>query len=170
MKSFKEIRQTVNEEYYSGPTTYTGSDSTNVGDIAGTNLASFANGSRKVYADKSNMSEILGGLNTEMAGTKLDPVAALTRGRSALNLTGLNFEIDAAAIRNAATSGEVYEKPLMYMDRVIGEEPPASDIVASGEIGAEGDVKQEQELPSGKLSFMFMPSGSGYRITATFMM
>ena len=55
------------------------------------------------------------------------------------------------------------------MDRVIGEEPPSYDIVASGEIGAEGDVKREQELPSGKLTFMFRPSGSGYRITATLM-
>ena len=169
MKSFKQIRETVNEEYYSGPTSYAGSDSTNVGDIAGTNLGTFANGSRKVYADRDNMSEILGGLNAEMAGTKLDPVAALTRGRSALNMTGLNFEIDPAAIRNAATNGEVYETPLMFMDRVIGEEPPSYDIVATGEIGNEDDVQHEKELPSGKLSFMFMPSGSGYRITATIM-
>ena len=86
-----------------------------------------------------------------------------------MNLTGLNFDIDAAAIRNAAVNGEVYETPLMFMDRVIGEEPPSYDIVASGEIGAEGDVKREQELPSGKLTFMFRPSGSGYRITATLM-
>ena len=43
MKSFKQIRETVNEEYYSGPTSYAGSDSTNVGDIAGTNLGAFAN-------------------------------------------------------------------------------------------------------------------------------
>ena len=65
-----------------------------------------------------------------MAGTKLDPVAASTGG-SALNITGLNFEIDPVAIRNAATNGEMYETPLMYMDRVIGEEPPSYDIVIS---------------------------------------
>ena len=169
MKSFKQIRETVNEEYYSGPTSYAGSDSTNVGDIAGTNLGTFANGSRKVYADRDNMSEILGGLNAEMAGTKLDPVAALTRGRASLNITGLNFDIDPAAIRNAAQNGEMYQTPLMFMDRVIGEEPPSSDIVANGEVGIEGDVKHEQELPASKLSFSFMPSGSGYRITATLM-
>jgi hypothetical protein len=84
-------------------------------------------------------------------------------------MTGLNFEIDPVAIRNAATNGEMYETPLMYMDRVIGEEPPSYDIVATGEIGNEDDVQHEKELPSGKLSFMFMPSGSGYRITATIM-
>ena len=142
MKSFKEIRQSVNEEYYSGPTAYSGSDATNVGDISGANLGSFANGSRRVYAGSDNLSEILGGLNAEMAGTKLDPVAALTRGRASLNITGLNFDIDPAAIRNAAQNGE---------------------------IGIEGDVKHEQELPASKLSFSFMPSGSGYRITATLM-
>ena len=46
MKSFKEVRQQVSEEYYSGPTAYAGGDSTNVGDIAGSNLGAFANGSR----------------------------------------------------------------------------------------------------------------------------
>ena len=169
MKSFKEIRQSVNEEYYSGPTAYSGSDATNVGDISGANLGSFANGSRRVYAGSDNLSEILGGLNAEMAGTKLDPVAALTRGRASLNITGLNFDIDPAAIRNAAQNGEMYQTPLMFMDRVIGEEPHPSDIVANGDAGIEGDVKHEQELPASKLSFSFMPSGSGYRITATLM-
>ena len=57
----------------------------------------------------------------------------------------------------------------MYMDRVIGEEPPSYDIVASGDIGNEGDIQHEKELPSGKISFSFAPSGSGYRISATLM-
>ena len=35
MKSFKEVRQQVSEEYYSGPTAYAGGDTTNVGDITG---------------------------------------------------------------------------------------------------------------------------------------
>ena len=34
MKRFKEVRQQVSEEYYSGPTAYAGGDTTNVGDIA----------------------------------------------------------------------------------------------------------------------------------------
>ena len=38
MKSFKDIRSQVNEEYYNGPTTYVGGDKTNVGDIAGSDL------------------------------------------------------------------------------------------------------------------------------------
>ena len=38
MKSFKEIRNTLSEEYYSGPTAYAGNDRTNVGDITGTDL------------------------------------------------------------------------------------------------------------------------------------
>ena len=44
MKNFKEIRSTLNEEYYTGPTAYVWSDRTNVGDIAGSDLGSFANG------------------------------------------------------------------------------------------------------------------------------
>ena len=100
------------------------------------------------------MGEIIGGLNAEISGTKLDPVAALTRARAKLNMTGLNFEIDPAAIRNGCTNGEMYQVPLMFMDRVIGEEPPSEDIVATGEIGDEGDVQHEQTLPKSKFIFV----------------
>ena len=44
MKDFKTIRSKVNEEYYTGPTSYVGGDRTNVGDIAGADLGGLANG------------------------------------------------------------------------------------------------------------------------------
>ena len=101
--------------------------------------------------------------------TKLDPVDSLTRARAKLNMTGFNFEIDPKAIRMAATEGEMYQVPLMFMDRVVGEEVPPEDMAGNGEIGDEGKVPYEQTLPKSKLSFAFMPSGTGYRITATIM-
>tara|TARA_R100000315_G_C5224862_1_gene136117 strand:+ start:104 stop:619 length:516 start_codon:yes stop_codon:yes gene_type:complete len=170
MKSFKEVRQQVSEEYYSGPTAYAGGDTTNVGDIAGSNLGAFANGSRPTqYGSEKNLAEIIGGLNVALSGTKLDPVDSLTRARAKLNMTGFNFEIDPKAIRMAATEGEMYQVPLMFMDRVVGEEVPPEDMAGNGEIGDEGKVPYEQTLPKSKLSFAFMPSGTGYRITATIM-
>ena len=51
MKSFKDIRSELNEEYYNGPTAYVGGDKTNVGDIAGKDLGELASGgARKPYA------------------------------------------------------------------------------------------------------------------------
>ena len=60
MKSFKDIRQTVNEEYYSGPTTYA-ADKTNVGDIAGSDFGSQTVVKKKPYATVNNMAEIIRG-------------------------------------------------------------------------------------------------------------
>ena len=38
MKSYKDIRSTISEEYYTGPTSYVGGDKTNVGNIGGADL------------------------------------------------------------------------------------------------------------------------------------
>ena len=51
MKSFKDIRSQVNEEYYSGPTSYVGGDKTNVGDIAGSDLVTCKWWIEKTYCD-----------------------------------------------------------------------------------------------------------------------
>ena len=60
MKSFKDIRQTVTEEYYTGPTVYSGSDyHKRWRSNCGTDLGNFANGSRKsIGATVNNMSKI----------------------------------------------------------------------------------------------------------------
>ena len=56
MKSFKEIRSSITEEYYNGPTAYAAGDKTNVGDIAGKDLGDLANGgNRKPYATTNGM-------------------------------------------------------------------------------------------------------------------
>ena len=71
MKNFKEILSVVNEEYYSGPTTYAGSDKTNVGDVAGSDLGGYADGSKTPGADQQRFGQLEAGINAELAGVTL---------------------------------------------------------------------------------------------------
>ena len=88
MKSFKDIRSNINEEYYTGPTAYVGGDRTNVGDIAGSDLGGLANGgARKPYATQDDMGVLSQALNQELFGVHQDPVAAIAKaGHNTLDL------------------------------------------------------------------------------------
>jgi hypothetical protein len=176
MKSFKDIRQTVTEDYYTGPTVYSGSDYTNAGDQTGTDLGNFPTSSRKsIGATVNNIKEIINGFNVELAGTKLGAnavVSAMTKARAKLNGTGLNFDIDAPTITDAVNSGNEYSVPLLFGDRALGSdaESPVEDTVAAGtESSGSGIDPVEKTLPSSNLVFSFTPNGTGYRITATLM-
>ena len=124
MKSFKEIRKTLSEEYYSGPTAYAGGDRTNVGDITGTDLGGMGSGSQKTgYPTSTNIKMIEAGLNAELAGVVKDPVTAITRARTKLNMTGLSFDLNAKDINMAMSSGEPYVVNLNFGGRALGRDP-----------------------------------------------
>ena len=171
MKSFKDIRSQVNEEYYTGPTSYAGNDRTNVGDIAGADLGNLANGgARKPYATPEDMSILNRALSSELAGVHQDPVAAIAKAGTKFSSTGLVFETDAVKIRNAAANGDVYTTRLTFAGHPLGEAPdtdPANDFAAT-EIGIVGEKGYEASLPETSVSFKFEPVGTGYKVTSEF--
>ncbi len=79
MKSFKDIRSQINEEYYTGPTAYAGGDRTNVGDIAGSDLGGLANGGEKKTICHTRGHGCFGkGIESRnLAGVHQDPVSDL---------------------------------------------------------------------------------------------
>jgi hypothetical protein len=86
MKSFKDIRSKLTEEYYDGPTAYAAGDRTNVGDIAGTDLGSVqSGGANKPYPSSSNMDLMSKGLQAALGGVYEDVVDAVTRARAKFN-------------------------------------------------------------------------------------
>ena len=170
MKSFKDIRSQVNEEYYSGPTTYVGGDKTNVGDIAGSDLGNLSSGgAKKPYATPNNMAVLEKALNQELHGIHLDPVQALSKAGTKFSSTGLVFDVNSANIRNAAMRNETYQTALTFGGHPLGEAPdtnPANDFAAR-EIGS-GMTPYEKTLPETTVSFSFEAVGTGYKISASF--
>ena len=171
MKSFKDIRSNINEEYYTGPTAYVGGDRTNVGDIGGSDLGGLANGgARKPYATTEDMGVLANALNQELFGVHQDPVAAISKAGTKFSSTGLVFELNANEIRNAMMSGDSYTTPLTFGGHPLGEAPdtnPANDFAAA-EIGIVGQRGYESSLPETSVTFSFEPVGTGYKITAEF--
>ena len=168
MKNFKEIRSTLNEEYYTGPTAFSGSDRTNVGDIAGSDLGSFANGGNVPYAKAGNTKQIENAFNVELAGSHADPVAALTVARTKLNITGLSYDIIPKDVRMSVESGADYTVPLNFYGRQIGMEKDPADEFASSEIGDVGTPRAEESIEVSQVTFTFTPRGAGYAIKAMF--
>ena len=171
MKSFKEIRSSITEEYYNGPTAYAAGDKTNVGDIAGKDLGDLANGgSRKPYATTNGMDVLARAFNEGLVGVHQDPVEAISKAVTEFSSTGLVIELKANEIRNAVTSGESYTTPLTFGGHPLGEAPdtdPANDFAAK-EIGIKGQKGYEATLPETNVTFSFEPVGTGYKVTAEF--
>lgn len=172
MKSYKDIRSTISEEYYTGPTGYVGSDKTNVGDIGGADLGGLANGSRhKPYASQDNMKVMGRALQGELQGVHSDPVGAITKARTKLTSTGLSFHIDPAAIRMAAQSGDSYTTALNFGGHPLGDAPDTNpnDDFAASELGTVDTVPYEKTLPATDVQFTFTPEGLGVRISVDIM-
>jgi hypothetical protein len=151
MKSFKNIRSDINEEYYTGPTAYVGSDRTNVGDISGADLGGLKDGSRhKPYPTSQNMKVFGRALQGELQGVHSDAVTPITKARSKLGATGLSFHIDPAAIRG----------------QPLGDAPDRnpSDDFAARELGIVDSVPYEKTLPATKVVFTFTHDGVGVKI------
>ena len=172
MKSFKDIRANITEEYYNGPTAYAAGDRTNVGDIAGKDLGDLANGgSRKPYATPDGMDTLARAFNEGLGGVHQDPVGAIAKPVTKFSSTGLVMDLNAGEIRNAVVSGKRYETPLTFGGHPLGEAPdtdPANDFAAK-EIGIEGQRGYEASLPETTVSFSFEPVGTGYKVTAEFL-
>ena len=167
MKNFKEILSVVNEEYYSGPTTYAGSDKTNVGDVAGSDLGGYADGSKTPGADQQRFGQLEAGINAELAGVHTDPVTAITKARTKMNSTGLSFDINVGEIRSAATTGEEYTVDLNFGGHPLGnakDTNPANDFARS-EV-ASGVTPVETTLPEAKITFYISMKGTGYSLSA----
>ena len=171
MKSFKEIRSQITEEYYTGPTVFSGGDRSNVGDIAGSDLGKLASGgAKKPYATPEDMKVLEKALNSELRGVHLDPVEVIAKAGSKFANTGLVFDMKANEIRSAAQSGEAYTTPLTFGGHPLGEAPdtnPANDFAAA-EIGIVGQRGYESSLPETSVSFTFKPVETGYEVTAEF--
>ena len=171
MKSFKDIRSNINEEYYTGPTAYVGGDRTNVGDIGGSDLGGLANGgARKPYATTEDMGVLSNALNQELFGVHQDPVAAISKAGTKFSSTGLVFKLNANEIRNAMMSGDSYTTPLSFAGHPLGEAPDTNpeNSFAAAEIGIVGQKGYESSLPETSVTFSFEPVGTGYKITAEF--
>ena len=169
MKSFKEIREGLNEEYYTGPTAYTGGDKTNVGDINGADLGGLPK-SETPSAKPDALSELAKGLQAELQGVHLDVVHAISKAATKFSSTGLVFELNTKAIRDAAMRGDVYEQPLTFGGHPLGEAPdenPADDFAAR-EIGDSGLKPAESMMPETNVRFSFEPVGTGYKINVDF--
>ena len=171
MKSFKDIRTQVNEEYYTGPTAFAGGDKTNVGDVAGSDLGGLANGgNRKPYATPEDMGILARALNQELAGVHQDPILAISKAGTKFSSTGLVFEIKANEIRGAVQSGDTYTTRLTFGGHPLGEAPDTnpSDDFAASEIGIVDKKGYESSLPDTSVTFNFEPVGTGYKVTAEF--
>ena len=171
MKDFKTIRSKVNEEYYTGPTSYVGGDRTNIGDIAGADLGGLANGGdRKPYATLNDMKVLEQALNQELFGVHQDPVTALAKAGTKFSSTGLVFDLKTPEIKTAMVSGSPYEVALTFAGHPLGEAPdenPADDFAAR-EIGDSGLMPAENMMPETSVRFTFEPVGTGYKINVDF--
>jgi hypothetical protein len=172
MKSYKDIRSKIDEEYYTGPTGYVGGDKTNVGNIGGADLGGLANGSRhKPYVTQDNMKVMGRALQGELQGVHSDPVGAITKARTKLTSTGLSFHIDPAAIRMSAQNGDSYTTALNFGGQPLGDAPDRdpSDDFAARELGIVDSVPYEKTLPASEVQFTFTPEGLGVRISVDIM-
>ena len=167
MKSFKDIRSQINEEYYNGPTAYVGGDRSNVGDIAGSDLGSLANGGKdKPYATANDMKVLEKAFNQELHGTHRDPVLAITKAVTKFSSTGLVFELNNNDILNSAKSGETYVRELTFGGQPLGDGEQSA--FKKTNIGFVDQPRYEETLPSTDVQISFEPVGLGYKITAEF--
>jgi len=167
MKSFKDIRSKINEEYYTGPTGYVGSDKTNVGDVGGADLGGLKDGSKqKPYPTQNNMKMMVRALQGELNGVYGDPTGAITKARTKLNSTGLSFHIDPAAIRMAVQNEDSYTTALNFGGQPLGDAPDtdSSDDFAAKEIGIVGELPYEKTLPATDVVFTFSHEGTGVKV------
>ena len=167
MKSFKDVRSNINEEYYTGPTGYVGSDKTNVGDVGGADLGGLKNGSRhKPYPTQNNMKTMGRALLGELNGVYSDPVGAITKARTKLNSTGLSFHIDPAAIRMAVQNEDSYTTALNFGGQPLGDaaDTDPTDDFAAREIGDTAMVPYEKTLPATDVVFTFSHEGTGVKV------
>ena len=167
MKSFKDIRSQINEEYYNGPTAYVGGDRSNVGDIAGSDLGTLANGGKdKPYATPNSMEVLERAFNQELHGTHRDPVLALSKALTKFSSTGLVFELNNKDILAAAHSGDAYVRELTFAGHPLGDGDDSA--FRKTNIGAVDQPRYEETLPSTDVQISFEPVGLGYKITAEF--
>ena len=167
MKSFKDILEFVSEEYYSGPTSYGGSDNTNVGNVSGSDLGGYADGSQNPGAAPNRFKQLEAGINAELAGVHVDPVTVITKARTKLNMTGLSFDINPGEIRSAASTGGDYTVDLNFGGHPLGkarDTNPADDFARS-EIDS-GVTPVETTMPEAKITFYISMRGTGYSLTA----
>ena len=167
MKSYKDIRSKIDEEYYTGPTSYVGGDRTNVGDISGADLGGLKDGSKhKPYPTPQNMSIFARALQGELNGVYSDPLGAITKARTKLNSTGLSFHIDPAAIRMAVQNEDSYTTALNFGGQPLGDAPDtdSSDDFAAKEIGIVGELPYEKTLPAADVMFTFSYEGTGVKV------
>ena len=167
MKDFKTIRSLVSEEYYSGPTAYTGGDRTNIGDIAGSDLGGLANGGdRKPYATQNDMKVLERAFNQELSGVHQDPITAIAKAGTKFSSTGLVFELNNNDILNSAKSGETYVRELTFGGQPLGDGEQSA--FKKTNIGYVDQPRYEETLPSTDVQISFEPVGLGYKITAEF--
>ena len=167
MKNFKDILDVVSEEYYTGPTVYAGGDNTNVGDISGSDMGGYADGSKNPGATPSRFAQLEAGINAELAGHQTDPVTAITKARTKLNSTGLSFDINASEINTAALTGGEYTTNLTFGGHPLGnavDSNPADDFARS-EIDS-GVVPVETTMPEAMITFIIIQKGTGFSLTA----
>jgi hypothetical protein len=110
------------------------------------------------------------GLQAELQGVHLDVVHAISKAATKFSSTGLVFELNTKAIRDAAMRGDVYEQPLTFGGHPLGEAPdenPADDFAAK-EIGDSGLKPAESMMPETNVRFSFEPVGTGYKINVDF--
>jgi hypothetical protein len=169
MKSFKDIRDGLSEEYYTGPTAYVGGDKTNVGNVNGADLGNLPD-TKTPYAAPDAMDHLRKDLQAELDGVHLDVVHTISKAATKFSSTGLVFEMDSVAMRDAANRGDVYETPLTFGGHPLGEAPddnPADDFAAR-EVGDTGQVPYEKTLPETSVRFSFESVGTGYKINVDF--
>lgn len=172
MKSFKDIRSKIDEEYFTGPTNYVGGDRTNVGDISGADLGGLKDGSKhKPYPTSQNMSTFARALQGELNGVYGDPVGAITKARTKLNSTGLSYHIDPAAIRMAAQNEESYTTALTFGGHPLGDDADRdpTDDFAARELGNVDMVAYEKTLPATDVMFTFSNEGTGVKVAVNMM-
>ena len=112
--------------------------------------------------------KVLEAFNQELSGVHQDPITAIAKAGTKFSSTGLVFEYNAGAIRNAYVTGESYETPLTFAGHPLGEAPdtdPSNDFAAK-EIGIVGEKGYESTLTRNKCFLYFEPVGTGYKITA----
>ena len=110
MKSFKDIRDGLSEEYYTGPTAYVGGDKTNVGNVNGADLGNLPD-TKTPYAAPDAMDHLRKGLQAELEGVHLDVVHTI--GGHPLGEAPDDNPADDFAAREVGDTGQVpYEKTL----------------------------------------------------------
>jgi len=167
MKSFKDFKKYLSEEYYDGPTAYAAGG--NIGDIGGMDRGHMGAGSQQPYPTNANKRVLEASINADLGGAHLDPVTAIARARANLNSTGFSFDLDVNQLRLAAEQLNPYESAMNFGGHPLGEAPdnnPADDFAAR-EIGIVDQEPIEKTLPEYKVVFDFEPAGTGYKINAT---